>query len=138
MTPALKLIEKIVQWLLIVSLGSLALLYGGDWAYVKWKMTRPGGTAASGIMGSVKVEPYWAIPLKDGKTEFSLDPPTEQPCIHSIFPHAGLTPCWYLSRHRMVQEGERRGRGHEEGQESLQAASRMPARSVVAGSVPKV
>jgi hypothetical protein len=42
---------------------------------------------------------YYAVPQKDGKTQFLFDPPQQQDCVHSLFPHAGLQPCWYLSSH---------------------------------------
>jgi hypothetical protein len=49
--------------------------------------------------GSVTVNHYYAIPQKSGKTQFIFDPPTPQPCVNALFPHAGWLPCWYLSRH---------------------------------------
>jgi hypothetical protein len=50
--------------------------------------------------GSVEVRRYYAVPLKDRKTEYMFQPPTQQECVHSLFPHLGDTPCWYLSRHK--------------------------------------
>lgn len=50
--------------------------------------------------GTVSVRPYYAVPQKDHKTEFLFDDPQDETCVHSLFPHAGDTPCWYLSRHR--------------------------------------
>ncbi len=48
----------------------------------------------------VKVEQYYAVPLKNGKTEIMpLDPETET-CIHAIFPHFGYTPCWRIQGRR--------------------------------------
>ena len=49
--------------------------------------------------GSVVVNHYYAIPQKSGKTQLIFDPPTPQPCVNALFPHAGWLPCWYLSRH---------------------------------------
>jgi hypothetical protein len=41
------------------------------------------------------------IPQKGNHVEYTLDalsPMETQPCVHSIFPHFGYTPCWYVSR----------------------------------------
>ncbi len=48
---------------------------------------------------SVIVRHYYAVTLKNGKTEFIFDPPASQTCVNALFPHAGLLPCWYLRRH---------------------------------------
>jgi hypothetical protein len=37
--------------------------------------------------------------MKDGKTQYSFDPPAPQDCVNSLFPHFGDSPCWYLKRH---------------------------------------
>jgi hypothetical protein len=49
--------------------------------------------------GSVTVEHYDAVAHKDGRAELIFDPPAQQTCVHALFPHAGTSPCWYLSRH---------------------------------------
>lgn len=49
--------------------------------------------------GSVTVNHYYAVLLKNGKTQFIFDPPQPEACVHALFPHAGSMPCWYLSRH---------------------------------------
>jgi hypothetical protein len=49
--------------------------------------------------GSVMVERYYAVPLKNRKTEYMFDQPVAVTCVHSLFPHFGDPPCWYLSRH---------------------------------------
>ncbi len=48
---------------------------------------------------TVTVRPYYAVPRKDQKTEFMMGDPTDQQCVHSLFPHMGDSPCWYLTRH---------------------------------------
>ena len=50
-------------------------------------------------LGSVVVRHYYAVPQKNGKTEFIFDPPQPWTCVHSLFPHGGNLPCWYLTRH---------------------------------------
>jgi hypothetical protein len=49
--------------------------------------------------GTVTVHPYYAVPEKGNKTEYMLGDQTDQQCVHSLFPHMGDSPCWYLSRH---------------------------------------
>jgi hypothetical protein len=49
--------------------------------------------------GSVTVHPYYAVPRKDQKIEFMPGEPSDQQCVHSLFPHMGDSPCWYLTRH---------------------------------------
>ena len=42
-----------------------------------------------------------AIPQKGNRVEYALDaisPWASEPCVHSIFPHFGYTPCWYVNR----------------------------------------
>ena len=36
---------------------------------------------------TVKVERYYAIPQKDGKTEFDFATPESQACVQSLLPH---------------------------------------------------
>lgn len=69
---------------------AMALLYLGDALLFRF---RPDP------LGSVLVERYDAIPEKNGKTEFALEEPIHQACVHALFPHRGYPTCWYLSRH---------------------------------------
>jgi hypothetical protein len=48
--------------------------------------------------GVVKIQRYYAVRLKDGKTEFVFQEPEIQVCVHSLFPHFGCSPCWYVKR----------------------------------------
>lgn len=50
--------------------------------------------------GSVVVQKYYAVALKNRKTEYMFDEPHSQTCVHSMFPHFGDAPCWYLETHR--------------------------------------
>jgi len=76
-----------------VGLVALAgLLYGGDWLAARWRGPR--------AFGAVVVRPYYAVPLKDGKTEFMMLSPETRTCVHALFPHFGDAPCWYLEGHQ--------------------------------------
>jgi hypothetical protein len=69
---------------------SLIAFYLGDSAVAR---TKP--------LGSVQVQPYYAIHQKNGKTEFDYSPPMEsQSCVASVLPHQGNPPCWYLAGHK--------------------------------------
>ncbi len=49
--------------------------------------------------GSVTVRSYYAVPTKDGRTDFEYNDAADQQCVHALFPHRGDSPCWYLQRH---------------------------------------
>jgi len=84
-----------VKTALIAVMVSFALLYAGDYAAVRCPIPR-----SRNPLGTVEVQPYYAVPLKDGKTEFMFLPTQNQVCVHSLFPHLGHTPCWYARRKR--------------------------------------
>jgi len=50
-------------------------------------------------LGVVKIRRYYAIRLKDGKTEYAFQEPENQVCVNSLLPHMGYNPCWYVKRH---------------------------------------
>ena len=80
---------------LIAVLAFCALLYAGDYAVVRCPIPRSRNPRAT-----VEVQPYYACPLKDGKTEFMFLNSENQVCVRSLFPHLGHNPCWYVRRHR--------------------------------------
>jgi hypothetical protein len=76
----------------------LVLVYAGDYIRVRWKMAHP---KSGDAFGTVQMERLYAIPQKNGKVEYEFDalqPEVTTPCVHSLFPHMGDTPCWYLRR----------------------------------------
>jgi hypothetical protein len=75
-----------------------ALVYVCDSVSLRYQI--PNGRAQ---FGSVTVEREWIIPMKDGKAQYSFDPPAPQPCVNALFPHYGDPPCWYLRRHTKQQ-----------------------------------
>jgi len=70
----------------------LCLVYTGDYLSVRFRNDRE-------LFEVVNTNRYYAIPQKNGKTEFAPAPPLSETCVHSLFPHAGNSPCWYLYRH---------------------------------------
>jgi hypothetical protein len=76
----------------------LAVTYGYDFASVRHRMTaqKPGDP-----FDVVTYPHLLAIPQKGNKVEYALDaqsPMESDPCVHSLFPHYGYTPCWYIIR----------------------------------------
>ena len=82
------LVKSIVGAVLL----AIILVYGGD--YLAARLKGPGALA------TVQVQPYYAVPLRSGKTEFMMLPPEDRTCIHALFPHFGHPPCWYLNGKR--------------------------------------
>jgi hypothetical protein len=75
-----------------------AMVYGGDWLYLRYRI----GRYSSGF-GSISVTPVYVIHEKNGKTEYQYAPAQDQVCVRSLFPHFGYSPCWYVSRHQEKQ-----------------------------------
>ena len=73
--------------------GLACLLYIGDYARLRYKAAKN-----QEPFGSIKVQHYYAVKLKNGKLEYYFDTPQMQQCSHSLFPQMGYTPCWYLQR----------------------------------------
>ncbi|HEY2820571.1 MAG TPA: hypothetical protein VGJ06_05970 [Candidatus Acidoferrum sp.] len=69
-----------------------------DYAVLRAKVTFPKLGAAT---GTVQMTRIYAIPQKNGRVEYQLDanqPEVTMPCVHSLFPHMGKSPCWYLQQ----------------------------------------
>lgn len=78
----------------LILLAVAALVYAGDYLSLRFQIpNRP-------QFGTVHLQPYLAVPRKDGRIEYMLDDPVDQPCVHSLFPHLGDSPCWYLERQK--------------------------------------
>jgi hypothetical protein len=76
----------------------LALLYSGDYVVVRSRAAFP---RLGSAYDSVQVVRLYAIPLKNGRTEYELDarqPEVTLTCVRALFPHLGYNPCWYLRR----------------------------------------
>lgn len=56
--------------------------------------------------GTVQIKSMYAIPEKNQKTEFILADPQTATCVHSVLPHLGYSPCWYLERKKLQQINE--------------------------------
>jgi|HubBroStandDraft_6_1064221.scaffolds.fasta_scaffold2504535_1 hypothetical protein len=67
-----------------------------DYVVLRAKVMFPKLGAAT---GTVQMTRLYAIAEKNGRVEYELDanqPEVTMPCVHSLFPHLGNSPCWYL------------------------------------------
>jgi hypothetical protein len=85
----------ILRIALVALLAAIAFVYAGDYLSVRYRMTRNNDTDP---FESVKIEPTYGIPHKNGSAEIVIGDPEDITCVHSLFPHMGYTPCWYLLR----------------------------------------
>ena len=79
---------------LVIAVVVVAVVYIGDYVSLRYKI--PGNRAQ---FGTVSVREMYAIHEKNNKIEYQFPPAQDQPCVHSLFPHFGDPPCWYLQRH---------------------------------------
>jgi hypothetical protein len=75
-------------------LALLLLVYAGDYLSLRYRIPH-----RREPFGTVQIQPLYAIHEKNGKTEYDFPPPETETCVHSLFPHFGYAPCWYLRRH---------------------------------------
>ncbi|HTR64706.1 MAG TPA: hypothetical protein VMH85_02960 [Terriglobales bacterium] len=75
-------------------LAALALLYAGDYLSLRFRIPHHREQ-----FGKITVYSYYAIAKKANKVEFDPAGTQDVTCVHSIFPHFGDNPCWYVSRH---------------------------------------
>jgi hypothetical protein len=76
----------------------VAVIYAGDYLALRLRAAYP---RLGSAFGSVQMVRLYAIPLKNGSTEYELDarqPEVTVPCVRALFPHLGYSACWYLRR----------------------------------------
>jgi hypothetical protein len=77
----------------------LFLVYLGDYVSVRFPIPK-----SRVVYGTIQVNDYLAVPLKNGKEEFDFVGSEQITCAHSLFPQMGYAPCWWLNRHREKRE----------------------------------
>lgn len=87
-----------VRNFLLRALLLATVAYAIDYAVLRFRIT-----TGRSVMGTVTVRPVYAVPQKNHSTEFLAGDPQDQACVHSLFPHLGNSPCWYLARHKEQQ-----------------------------------
>lgn len=90
----MNLVLKIASRVLVVVIGLLAILYVGDYVVAKDRVSKN----PSASLEAVKIQPMYIIPHKDSRAEYVFGDPETQTCVHSIFPHFGYNPCWYVKK----------------------------------------
>jgi hypothetical protein len=87
-------LKRLLTRLAIALVALLVIWYVGD--YLSLKIRRA-------PLSTVQFSKFYAVPQKDGKTEYEAGEPETRTCVNSMFPHFGYSPCWYLKRHRNQQ-----------------------------------
>ena len=78
----------------LAGVGLLGIAYAADYGVFRYRLA-----TKRQPFGSVTVKHYYEVAHKDGKAELIFDPPVQKTCVHSLFPHSGDPPCWFLNRH---------------------------------------
>ena len=94
MTP-----RQLVKRSFIILVAAVACAFVIDYAYVRIRMTHPKPTDPFEKLTRNRL---LAIPQKNGKLNYELDqvqPTDTLTCVHSLFPHYGDQPCWYMKPH---------------------------------------
>ncbi|MGO8984650.1 MAG: hypothetical protein ACLPHI_20685 [Terriglobales bacterium] len=74
--------------------GLLLVTYAGDYCSVRFQI--PGGREQ---FGQIQRNVLYVIHMKGGNIQYEPGPLETDTCVHSLFPHLGCNPCWYVSRH---------------------------------------
>jgi hypothetical protein len=86
-------VRFIVLRCLLGAVVLVATLYVSDDLFVRYRVAHRGTQDPLEAMRF-----YYATVLKNGKLEVFYDQPQVEVCVHSLFPHLGYRPCWYVSR----------------------------------------
>ena len=92
---------------LLILVVAIVGIYAGDYLWLRLRLE---GKDQSAAIGSVTL--YYATTMKNGRVEVFYDQPQTVMCVHSLFPHLGYDPCWYVQRAKqgVKQISELRGR----------------------------
>jgi len=88
-----------VRRVLLSLAAVLLLVYLADFAWYELRLRIPSLGAATGSVHRIRL---LAVPIKNNKVDYEIDsakPEEDLPCSHSLFPHGGNRPCWYVTRH---------------------------------------
>jgi hypothetical protein len=89
-----QLLKRVVAYSALSVAAICTLAYGADWGIFHFRLAMKRQP-----FDSITVDRYYAVPQKNGKTEFIFQPPEAQVCSKTLFPQDGYVPCWYLRRH---------------------------------------
>ena len=88
--------SQILKRILVLLLTAFAVVYMADYLFLRIRMLHPRPSDPFESMTRTRV---LAIPQKSGKLDYQIDqtlPVETLTCVHSLFPHYGDQPCWYL------------------------------------------
>jgi hypothetical protein len=88
--------QRLVKRAVIALVAALVFSYIGDYLWFRVRLIHPG---PADPLESFKALRVLAIPEKGGKTSYEIDqlnPEQTVTCAHSLFPHGGFSPCWYV------------------------------------------
>jgi hypothetical protein len=87
-----------VKSVVIALVGIVAIVYAYDFVSVLMRAKHPTPTDPFETITALRI---LAVGEKGDKTEYDVDPVQPQQtgiCVHSLFPHKGDLPCWYLKK----------------------------------------
>jgi hypothetical protein len=87
-------LRRIFVGTLLIILGAAFLAFAIDFGVFRIR-----AAINRNAYATVTVNHYYAILQKNGKTQLIFDPPQPETCVNALFPHSGMQPCWYLSKH---------------------------------------
>jgi hypothetical protein len=93
-TFAFKTLVRGVGILLLIA----ALAYPLDFVVWRVRVARGGG------MGTVQVDRFTIADLKGGKEDYYPNGTETVACSKSLYPQEGHNPCWWVERHREVDQ----------------------------------
>ena len=73
----------------------LTVLYLTDEVSVSYRRAH---AKANDPVEVITIRPYYAVPLKSGKTEVYLLDAQRVTCVHTLFSHFGYSPCWLVQK----------------------------------------
>jgi hypothetical protein len=86
----------LLQRILIALAALLAVVYAYDYLSVRHRVA---AQKQGDPFEAVTYPHLLAIPQKGNRVEYALDaqsPMMTESCVHSLFPHQGYLPCWYI------------------------------------------
>lgn len=90
MTARVRLLGKALAGLVVVA----AVAWVADYAFFEYRVR-----LNRNPYGSVTVQEYYAIGEKNSRTEYLHKSTEQESCANSLFPHAGIPPCWHARKH---------------------------------------
>jgi len=91
--------SRILRRIFFAALALLFFAYFCDFLFFQLRLHYPVTGPATGSVHRIRL---LAIPGKANKMEYQIDalqPEEDLLCARSLFPHASLRPCWYVTRH---------------------------------------